>query len=119
MFAFACWDALEQSLFVAWYTYAINGQTIGGAASQRWYSLQSGFTPGTGTVAGIAIYETTGGVFNNPATVTTTQVGTASVVFHGCTSATLTYAFDAGSNNGQTGTIPLVRIAPALAGCSP
>ncbi|HEV7490623.1 MAG TPA: hypothetical protein VGO25_07440, partial [Rhodanobacteraceae bacterium] len=112
-------NPLQHSLFVAWYTYAINGQMIGGAASQRWYSLQSGFTPGAGTVGGITIFESTGGVFSNPATVTTTAVGTASVVFHGCTSATLTYSFDAGANNGQSGTIALVRTAPALAGCSP
>ncbi len=109
----------QQSLFVAWYTYAPNGQAIGGAASQRWYSLQSGFTPGTGTVNGITIYETTGGAFNNPTPVTTTPVGTAGILFNGCTSASLTYSFDAGANQGHSGTIPLVRTAPALAGCSP
>jgi hypothetical protein len=108
----------QQSLFVAWYTYAANGQQIGGGPSQRWYSMQSGFTPGTGSVNNIAIFATTGGVFNNSTPVNTTQVGTASIVFHNCNSATLTYAFDASTNSGRSGTIALSRTSPALPGCS-
>jgi subtilase family serine protease len=108
----------QQSLFVAWYTYAANGQQIGGGPSQRWYSMQSGFTPGTGSVNNIAIFATTGGVFNNSTPVNTTQVGTASIVFHNCNSATLTYAFDASTNSGRSGMIALSRTSPALPGCS-
>lgn len=112
-------NPIQQSLFVAWYTYAINGAQIGGAASQRWYSLQADFIPGISSLDDIAIYATSGGAFNSSAAVTTAQVGTASLDFSSCSAATLTYAFTAGANSGQHGTIPLVRTTPAAAGCSP
>jgi subtilase family serine protease len=111
-------DPAQHSLFAAWYTYATDGQQIGGGASQRWYSLQATFTPGVGTFSNVPIYATTGGAFDDPTSVTTTQVGTAIIAFHDCNSATLTYAFDAGTNGGRSGTIPLVRTSPALSGCS-
>ena len=112
-------NPVQQSLFGAWYTYAPNGAQVGGAASQRWYSLQADFHAGVGSVDGIGIYATSGGAFNAPGTVTTTQVGTASIDFPNCSAATLTYAFTGGENNGRHGTIPLVRTTPAPAGCAP
>ncbi|TLY52693.1 MAG: YncE family protein, partial [Gammaproteobacteria bacterium] len=69
----------------AWFTYAPNGSTTGGGASQRWYTLQSlQFAPGQTAASSVPIFEATGGVFNAPATVTTTQVGTATVTFQSC-----------------------------------
>ncbi|HKE47809.1 MAG TPA: S53 family peptidase [Rhodanobacteraceae bacterium] len=112
-------DPTGGTLFVAWYTYALNGAQIGGAASQRWYSMQASYTPGVATIGNIAIFESSGGVFDHAATVTTTQVGTASIAFTGCTGATLTYHFTGGANSGRQGSIPLVRVSPAVAGCSP
>ncbi len=35
-------DPIGNNLFAAWYTFAQNGQNIGGGASQRWFTLQSG-----------------------------------------------------------------------------
>ncbi len=58
-------------------------------------------------------------MFDAPGTVTTTQVGTASIDFPSCSAATLTYTFTGGENNGRHGTIPLVRTTPAPAGCAP
>ncbi len=101
----------------AWYTFIPAGQTIGGPASQRWYTLQGPLTNAT-TVDNIPIYASTGGIFNNPVKPTLTQVGTAQLVFQTCGTATLTFAFTGGSSSGQSGTINLQRVGPAPAGCS-
>jgi hypothetical protein len=111
-------DPTAHALFAAWYTYATNGQQIGGPASEHWFTLQSGFTPGSGTVTNVPIYQTNGGVFDQPTGVTTAPVGAATIVFHNCNSATLSYAFNAGSNSGRSGSIDLARVAPASASCT-
>lgn len=103
----------------AWFTYAPNGSTTGGGASQRWYTLQSTqFAPGQKVASSVPIFEATGGVFNAPATVTTTQVGTATVTFQSCGAATLAYSFTGGANQGLSGTINLTRLSAVPAGCS-
>jgi hypothetical protein len=106
-------------LFAAWYTFAANGQQIGGAASQDWYTLQSSqFVDGSTTLQNIPILGSSGGVFNSPTPTTTVQVGNASVVFQSCNVMTLTYAFTAGLNQGKNGVISLVRVGPTPAGCA-
>ena len=103
----------------AWYTFVRNGEALGGPASQDWFTLQNdSFINGNSSLSNIAIVEASGGVFNNPTPVTRTQVGTVSIVFHSCTSMTLTYAFTAGSNTGLSGSIALQRIGDPPAGCS-
>lgn len=107
-------------LFASWFTYAPNGQQVGGAASQRWYTLQSGYTPGQRQINGIPIGESvSSGRFNQGSPVPVTQqVGTANLHFHSCTSATLAYQFTSGSNAGRSGSIPLRRVGPKPPGCN-
>ena len=112
-------NPLQHSLFIAWYTYAANGQQIGGPESQRWYTIQGTYTAGVSSYDNIAIFETHGGAFNASVPVTTTAVGTASLDFQNCSAATLGYTFTSGANSGQHGTIPLIRTSPAASGCSP
>jgi subtilase family serine protease len=105
------------NLFATWYTFAKNGASIGGGASQRWYTLQFGpFTANT-TEATVPIFTTSGGKFDNPTSITSSQVGTADVSFQSCTALTLTYHFTSGENSGSTGTIALTRVGPTPAGC--
>lgn len=111
-------DPVAHNLFAAWYTYAANGAQIGGPASERWYTLQSSFTPGSGHVSNVPIYQTTGGVFDQTSGVTSTQVGSATITYHTCNSATLTYTFNAGSNAGHSGSIDLARVAAAPSSCT-
>jgi pseudomonalisin len=111
-------DPVAHTLFAAWYTYATNGQQIGGPASERWYTLQSSFTPGSGHVSNVPIYQTNGGVFDQSTSVTTAPVGTANITYHNCNSATLTYTFSAGANAGHSGSIDLARVAPASSSCT-
>lgn len=107
----------QNILFAAWYTFAHDATPNADASAQRWYTIQASFVPGISSLDGIGIFETSGGVFNTPSIVTTALVGRASVAFHGCATATLGYAFSAGTNSGQTGTVELSRIAPVPAAC--
>jgi len=110
-------NPLSPVLFFTWYTYAPNGQAQG-AAGQRWYTGQGGYAPGARVIA-TTLYETTGGVFDQPTTPPpqTVPVGTATVTFTSCAAAQIDFRFTSGSSAGMTGTIPLVRIGPVPAGC--
>ncbi|HEY3177783.1 MAG TPA: intradiol ring-cleavage dioxygenase [Casimicrobiaceae bacterium] len=103
--------------FFAWYTYAPSGQSAG-AAGQRWYTGQTTYQSGARTFT-MPIYQTTGGIFdtNTPTSQATVQVGTATVTFATCASATLMYAFTGGTNAGLSGTIGLSRVGPVATGC--
>jgi protocatechuate 3,4-dioxygenase beta subunit len=103
-------------LFCTWYTYAPNGQAIGGAASQRWYTAETAYTPGARNFS-LALYEMAGGIFASATQPTETAVGTATLTFHSCARATFTYDFTAGTNAGRTGSIDLIRVGPAPASC--
>jgi acetyl-CoA carboxylase beta subunit len=67
-----------------------------------------------------SLYETTGGIFDSTAaTPHSVAVGTGTMSFHGCSSATLNFAFTGGSSGGASGTIELSRIGPVPQGCIP
>ena len=104
-------------LFFAWYTYAPIGAGAG-AAGQRWYTASAAFAAGTRSVA-VSIYETTGGVFDAPTPSNSVTVGTGTLAFQDCMSATLNFTFASGSSSGASGTINLNRIGPAPQGCAP
>jgi len=108
----------QKLLFAAWYTFAPDGQQIGGPGSQRWYVMQGTYTAGLNSVTNIPIAIGAGGVFDNPTPTQTVQVGTANVVFQSCNAITLSYTFAAGTNQGLSGSVNLVRVGPTPAGCS-
>lgn len=112
-------NPVQPFLLAAWYTFAQNGQMLGGAASQRWYTLQSGnFAADASSLDGIGIYAAIGGVFDKPTATATEKVGTASIAFQSCNSLSVSYAFTSGENSGKSGTIHLTRTGPTPAGCS-
>ena len=107
------------NLFAAWYTFKPNGEQIGGGASQDWYTLQTNqVTPGLTSLTGIPIVQTSGGVFDNPVSTDSVQVGTANIAFQSCSAMTLTYDFTSGDDAGQHGTLNLVRAGPTPQGCT-
>jgi hypothetical protein len=111
-------DPIGNNLFAAWYTFALDGQHLGGGVSQRWFTLQVGaFAPGTATVNAVPIYATTGGVFDNPTQTQIAQVGTANLAFQNCNTMTLAYTFTSGENAGKSGTIALARPIATPASC--
>jgi hypothetical protein len=106
-------------VFAAWYTFAQNGESIPGAASQRWYTLQSDrFVPGISSLEDIPIIDTRGGEFDKPSPVASTQVGSADVAFQNCNAMTLTYRFASGENAGLANSIHLQRAGPVPSICN-
>jgi subtilase family serine protease len=112
-------DPLQHVLFAAWYTYTANAPVGSDERQQRWYTLQASLASGATQASNFGIFASTGGVFDHAATTSTAQVGTASIVLHGCSSATLSYRFTSGSNAGKSGTLDLSRIGAAPAACTP
>ncbi len=108
----------QNVFFAAWYTFSTTGQTSSGPSAQRWFTLQTAMTPGSTRLDDVPIYVSSGGVFDQPADTTTTAAGQADIVFHSCSSATLTYRFDSGSGFPSSGTLNLARVGPTPAGCS-
>jgi len=107
----------SNTLFLAWYTYAPGGASAG-AAGERWYTASGNYVAGSRSVA-VQIYETTGGKFDDPAAVPrSVPVGTGTMAFQNCSSATLSYNFAGGSSSGKSGTINMTRIGPVPGGCS-
>jgi hypothetical protein len=67
----------------------------------------------------LTLFETTGGVFDQPtpAAQATVAVGSAVVSFTSCSTAQLQFGFTSGSNAGHAGTIALARVGPVPPGC--
>jgi hypothetical protein len=112
-------NPLAPVFFLTWYTYAPAGQAAG-AAGQRWFTGQASYAAGARSVP-LTLYETTGGLFDQPANPppTNTAVGTATVTFASCASAQLQFNFTGGGNAGRSGTIALTRVGPVPSGCVP
>lgn len=102
--------------FVGWYTYALAGETEG-AAGQRWITAQAPYTVGSNTID-LTLYDTTGGTFDSGATtVATVPIGSATLTFTSCNTATFDYTISAGELAGQSDTIPLSRLGSTPASC--
>ena len=107
------------AFFLAWYTYVPNGAGAG-AEAQRWYTGQAPYARGARSLS-VTLYETKGGQFDTPTptTQTTEAVGTGTWTFQGCSTATFTYAFTAGTSSGRSGSIAVTRVGPVPPGCAP
>ena len=88
-------------IFVAWFTYG--DDTVSG---QRWLTAQGGFA---GSTAAIDIYETTGGLFDDPHPVDVSPVGTMTIDFADCSNAQLSYTL---SDEGLGGDMAISRLIP-------
>jgi hypothetical protein len=104
------------AVFVPWYTYAPAGAGAG-AAGQRWYTALGAFTPGSRSIP-VDIYETTGGVFDALPAPPGVKVGSGTLAFKSCSTATFNFNFTGGSSTGSFGTVALSRIGPVPAGCA-
>jgi len=99
-------------LFLAWFTFDVERPpedvtAILGEPGHRWLTAQGPFEGDTAT---LDVFVSSGGVFDSPEPVVPppVSVGTITIKWHDCTSATLTYDIESA---GQ-GEIPLVRAAP-------
>lgn len=115
-FQFVFLPSNGNTAFLFWYTYDVNGQPGSGPSGQRWYTIQGNYPTGSAQALNLPIYQSTGGRFEvRPPNTSTVQVGTADIVFHSCTSASLTYRF----NSGLTRTISLAKLVGGGANCAP
>lgn len=71
--------------------------------------------PISGNSATLDLQRSTGGKFNDPATVTTTSVGTATARFTSCSAGTITFQRN---DLGLSGTIPITRLTVTPAACT-
>src|SRR5690606_31812237 len=97
--------------FSAWFTYDSTRPPNDAVAElgqpdQRWLTMQGEFN---GSTADLVVYYSTGGVFDmaNPPPGDPVSIGTATIVFHDCGNATLSYSIP---GLGLENTEPLVRI---------
>jgi hypothetical protein len=102
------WPEIER-MFLSWFTYetelpAENTATLGDSG-QRWVTALG---PYSGNTAELDITVTSGGLFDDPTTVTNTPGGTITVEFEDCTAGTVSYDIDAIDRQGD---IAIQRIA--------
>ena len=91
----------DDFIFVAWFTY---GDT--NASGQRWLTAQGLIN---GSQAELAVYETSGGGFDDSRSVSSEQIGTMNIEFKTCNSASLNYEL---TNESLSGSIDIVRVVP-------
>ncbi|MDJ0654060.1 MAG: alpha/beta hydrolase-fold protein [Xanthomonadales bacterium] len=97
----------DQFMFVAAFTFDTLGRQPGGniaGAEQRWFTAQGNYQ---GDRADLTIFQSRNGVFDDPAAVESTAVGTMVIEFHSCTRATITYDLP---GLGLSGTIPVSKL---------
>ncbi|MFT3790168.1 MAG: hypothetical protein QM741_03630 [Rudaea sp.] len=109
------------TLFGSWYTFFPSSYTAS-SPRQQWFVFQDSSFASTATSAtGIKLGQARGGSFDAAGGVTRDDdVGTVSLSFKSCTAAMLTYSIAPNTlySESASGTISLVRLGPAPAGCS-
>jgi hypothetical protein len=91
-----------------WFTFAAAGSTPDATpAGQRWYTMQAEYDAAAAAIQ-FQIFQNTGGNFAAPPITQANQVGTGTLTFSSCTTASLDYAFV----DGRTGRIPLTNLIP-------
>jgi hypothetical protein len=106
-------DVLADSntFFLSWFTYEnmmVDTTTTShiGNPGNRWMTALGEL--GEGNTVDLTINNTSGGLFNDPASVESNEVGTMTVEFINCTEGVISFAFN---NNDISGVIPIERIA--------
>ncbi len=97
--------------FGAWFTFDTDSSARNiGASEQHWYTIQGEFQSGDKTVAA-PIFETSGGLFNNPASVEVQQLGTFTTFFKDCNNAHVSYLINKNDTE-LTGEFEMKRLIP-------
>ncbi len=113
-------DPILNVFFAAWYTFLPESPADAGFDGQHWYTLNA--VPATAefhSIEDIGIYDSNGGHFLQHIVPPSSpeQVGSASIHFHGCASATLEYQFVSGPNAGRVGTLNLRYLGAPHSDC--
>jgi len=121
---------INEGVAGSWFNPATNGQGILletadalGIVSMAWftwsaeggaYDWLTGSGPFVGDTATVTLFRSTGGRFNDPAPVQSSEVGSAQITFTDCTHASFLFELDQPM---ASGTIPLQRILPPNQAC--
>lgn len=89
---------------LGWFSFGVGGPSGRPGDEHAWLTAQGVFS---GDGATLDTFLTTGGVFDDPANVTTRRVGQVELGFTDCDHGFMRYTFD----DGQSGEFPLARIA--------
>lgn len=90
--------------FAAWFTFDNEAPS-----SQRWLTVQSSL--GSSNTIQSTIFNTTGGSFDSPVSVSSEDVGEFKITFTSCTTAEVEYSFN---NQQLQGEISLTRLTPDI-----
>lgn len=107
------WEGLDL-IFLSWFTFDAerppeDATAIVGEPGHRWVTA---IGPFSGDTATLDVFLSTGGVFDSPEPpvfTDQTPVGSMTITWHDCSSATLSYNFP---DQGLSGDIPLQRVVP-------
>jgi hypothetical protein len=94
----------DQFLFLAWFTHT-DGESSN-TGEQHWFTAQGNYS---GQKAELTLYETLGGKFDDPQSINTNPVGTATLNFSDCGFGMMSYNL---SNWHLEGVFPLERAIP-------
>jgi hypothetical protein len=95
-------------MFVSWFTYT--DATSAHPGQQHWFTAQGHYQD---DVAELTVYETMGGKFDDPQTVSTVPVGEATLRFFDCGAGEMTYEIDTFDLHGS---FVLQRVIPGSQG---
>lgn len=90
----------RQEIVASWFTFNIEG------TGQRWFTAQGTFEDNR---AELTLFETTGGVLNDPTPVVTTEVGTLTFEFQNCTNGTANFDIP---GEGLSGAMSIIKLVP-------
>ncbi len=98
----------DNFMFVAWFTHDFSDENrADDDTGGRWFTASGNYSGG---VAGLDLFETTGGLFDNPQAVSTTSVGNITFNFTECATGEVTYEFTDRPELGRT--FPIQRAVP-------
>jgi hypothetical protein len=94
----------SQYMFLSWFTFT--DAVSANPNEQHWFTAQGNYS---GNTADLVVYETLGGRFDDPQTVSTDPVGQASLSFTDCGHGQMSYTID---TSDLQGSFPLQRAIP-------
>jgi hypothetical protein len=98
----------DQFIFTGWFTHDFSDENRPDSDNgSRWFTASGYYAENQ---ANLQIYETSGGLFDDPQQVTNTLVGDLKLQFQNCSEGTVTYQFT--DNQGLNGEFPIQRVVP-------
>ena len=94
----------DQFMFLSWFTFT--DVESDNPFQQQWYTAQGNYSANRAT---LELFETLGGAFDDPQTVSTTKVGEVTLTFFDCELGEMAYRID---TEGLQGVVPLERVIP-------